>query len=167
MAGDPRDTMKPAFDVEKYAESLTGRERMATIVDEEATEQARIASVLMDSNPPAMPAVASDVEIIASQPPKFGDLGSEPAPPLEAADEVAFYRARLAPMSRVPSLVRPITELGGVIEDPKTAFVLGFVDGLLPLDTIVEVAGLPEAEALRILDRAIGQYVIAFRQQAF
>ena len=65
-------------------------------------------------------------------------------------------------MGRVPALVRKISELGPMIEDPKTAYILGFVDGLLPLDTIVEVAGLPELDTLRVLERAIEQRVIVF-----
>ena len=73
-----------------------------------------------------------------------------------------MLRARLAPMTRVPALTRKLTDLGPVIEDPKTAFVLGFVDGLLPLETIVEIAGLPELDTLRILDRAVDQYVVTF-----
>jgi hypothetical protein len=63
----------------------------------------------------------------------------------------------------VPALTRKLTELGPAIEDPKTAFILGFVDGLLPLETIVEVAGLPEIDTLRVLDRAVDQYLITFR----
>ena len=34
---------------------------------------------------------------------------------------------------------RETPQAGFVIEDPKTAFILGFVDGLLPLEMIVEV----------------------------
>src|SRR4051794_20702392 len=48
----PRETVRPAFDVERYAEDTVGRERLPTITDEVATEEARIASVLMDSTPP-------------------------------------------------------------------------------------------------------------------
>src|SRR5262249_4761608 len=81
---------------------------------------------------------------------------------LRPDEQLAILRARLAPMSRVPSLVRQITELGPVIEDPKTAYVLGFIDGLLPLETIIEVAGLPEIQALQILDRAIEQHLVRF-----
>lgn len=144
MAGIRGRDPKASFDVVKYAESLTPRERQTTIADAETTEQARIASVLMDSNPP-QPARAS-LQPHASQ------------------ADVALYRSRLAPMTRVPKLARKLTELGASIEDPKSAFVLGFVDGLLPLETIIEVAGLPELETLRILDRAIAQGAISFNK---
>ena len=152
----PGDTVRPAFDVERYAEDTVGRERLPTIVDEAATEEARIASVLMDSTPPrARPSGAPEVELAV----RYADVEA-----LDDDQQLAFLRARLAPTTRVPSLTRKITELGPLIEDPKTAYVLGFIDGLLPLETIVEVAGLPEIDTLRILDRAIDHYVITFRK---
>jgi hypothetical protein len=109
------------------------RERQSTLLDDDLTEQARLASVLIDSTPPSAP------------------------------DPAQAIRARLEPLSRVPELVKSITELGDDMREPKTAFVLGFIDGLLPLETIVEVTGLPEIETLQILDRLIAQGAIAFR----
>jgi hypothetical protein len=151
----PCETVRPAFDVERYAEDTIGRERLPTIVDEVATEEARIASVLMDSTPPrARGASPAEIEIAV----RYSEVEA-----LEDDEQLAFLRARLAPLTRVPALTRKITELGPLIEDPKTAYVLGFIDGLLPLETIVEVAGLPEVDTLRILDRAVDQYVITFR----
>lgn len=131
------------------------RERQPTILDEVATEQARLASVLMDSNPPAPPKKSPEPLRTAQS---MAPITYSPAD----RDELTLLRARLAPMTRVPVLTRKLTELGAVIEDPKTAYVLGFVDGLLPLETIVEVAGLPELDTLRILDRAADQHVLSF-----
>lgn len=150
----PRETVRPAFDVARYAEDTIGRERLPTIVDEAATEEARIASVLMDSTPPPASDGGSEIQIA---------VGYSEVEALEADQQLAFLRARLAPLTRVPALTRKITELGPLIQDPKTAYVLGFIDGLLPLGTIVEVAGLPEIDTLRILDRAVDQGVITFR----
>lgn len=149
----PRDTVRPAFDVERYAEDVVGRERLPTIVDEAATEEARIASVLMDSSPPHPRTSAPEIEIAV----RYSEVDA-----LNPDEQLAFLRARLAPMTRVPALTRKITELGPVIEDPKTAYVLGFIDGLLPLETIVEVAGLPEIDTLRILERAVDQHLVTF-----
>jgi hypothetical protein len=104
------------------------RERQNTLLDDDLTEQARLASVLIDSTPP------------------------------RAADS----RARLEPLDRIPALARSIAELGDDLEDPKTAFVAGFVDGVLPLETIIEVTGLPEGETIEILDRLITQGAIVF-----
>ncbi len=150
----PRDTVRPAFDVERYAEDTIGRERLPTITDEAATEEARIASVLMDSTPPKGRVSAPEIHVAV----QYAEVEA-----LEDGEQLAFLRARLAPMTRVPTLTREISQLGPLIEDSKTAYILGFIDGLLPLETIVEVAGLPELDTLRILDRAIEQYVITFR----
>lgn len=149
------ETVRPAFDVERYAEDTIGRERLPTMVDEVATEAARLASVLMDSAFPRDQGSAPKIELTTPR----RDLEA-----LGEKEQLALLRARLAPMTRIPSLTRKITELGSLIEDSKTAYILGFIDGLLPLETIVEVAGLPELDALRILDRAIDQYVITFRE---
>lgn len=129
-------TIKPAFDLTEYAKenAVPMRERAMTLCDDEATEQARLASVLIDSSPPP-------------------DPNSAPA-----------IRARLAPMSRVPVLAKSLSELGASIEEPRTAYVLGFVDGVLPLETIVEVTGMPELETLQILDRFVAQGAIIFQQ---
>lgn len=156
---EPRDTVKPAFDVERYAADVITRERLPTMIDEAATEEARIASVLMDSSPPmsrgrALPEPEPEVELAV----RYADVDA-----LGDEERLAFLRARLAPMTRVPSLARKLTELGPAIEDPKTAYVLGFIDGLLPLETIVEIAGLPEIDTLKVLDRAVEQYLITFR----
>lgn len=152
----PRETVRPPFDLEAYAEDVVGRERLPTIIDEAATEEARIASVLMDSTPPRARASAPEIEIA---------VGYSEVDALDPDEQLAFLRARLAPMTRVPSLARKLTELGPVIEDPKSAYILGFVDGLLPLETIVEVAGLPELDTLRILERAIDQHAVVFRRR--
>ena len=150
----PRETVRPPFDVERYAEDTIGRERFPTITDEAATEEARLASVLMDSTPPGGRASVPEIQLAV----RYAEVQAP-----DDEDQLAFLRARLAPMTRVPALTRKITELGHLIEDPKSAYLLGFIDGLLPLETIVEVAGLPELDTLRILDRAIDQYVITFR----
>ena len=110
------------------------RERLSTLVDDEVTEQARIASVLIESIPPH---------------------GGDP-------DGAAAMRARLAPLDRVPRSAKTIDELADDLKDPKTAFVLGFVDGVLPLETIIEVTGLPELDTLQILDRLVSAGAIVF-----
>lgn len=114
------------------------RDRQITYVDDDLTEQARLASVLIDSLPPEQPAEAVD------------------------PDGAQAIRARLFPLSRVPAAAKSIDELGDDLKDPKTAFVLGFIDGVLPLETIIEVTGLPELDTLRILERLIAQGAIVF-----
>lgn len=138
------------------------RERLVTITDEDALEAARRASVPTGVPPPRAPYAtkpepddpSASVDIDESE---FDvDL-------LPAEEQVAILRARLAPLTRIPTLTKRMTELGEIVEDPKTAYVLGFVDGLLPLETIIEVTGLPELETLRILDRLSAQQILSFR----
>ena len=91
------------------------------------------------------------------------DAGEEDLDTLDPAEQVAILSDRLAPLTRVPSLAKEMTQLGSLLEDPKTAFVLGFVDGILPLETIIDVTGLPELETLRVLDRMVAQSIVIFR----
>jgi hypothetical protein len=149
--------VRPAFDVQRYAEDVVRREALPTIIDPVATEEARIASVLMDSAPPRTAQGAT-----TAAPEMEVNVEYETVDALDPDEQLAFLRARLAPMKRIPALTRKLAELGPVIADPKMAYVLGFIDGVLPLETIVEVAGLPELETLNILERAIEQGAISF-----
>jgi len=144
-------TIRPPFDPVRFAEEAI-REPSPTITDEAATEEARITSVLMDSTPPsARLGSAPDLKV------KVADVELSP-------EELrAVLEERLEPLDRVPTLSRKLEELGALLEDPKTAYVLGFVDGLLPLETIIEVAGLPEMDTLKILDRALEHGAIFFK----
>jgi hypothetical protein len=164
VTASPTPTIVPAFDPEKYAEESEFRERMPTLTDDSLLEEARLQS--MRSMPPSRgPAVTarpgplptsrdSSVEI---------DTGESDLEALGDDDQIAILTVRLAPLTRVPVLSKEMTELGSVVEDPKTAYVLGFVDGLLPLETIIDVTGLPELETLRVLDRMIAQSVVMFK----
>lgn len=149
----PRPTVVPAFDPAKLAEESEVRERAPTITDEVLLEQARLESMAMQSGLPPRPPASSVVEI---------DAGEADLDALPEEDQAAILAARLSPLSRVPKLARSLTELGGLLEDPKTAYVLGFIDGLLPLETIIEVTGLPELDTLRVLDRMVNQGAVVF-----
>jgi hypothetical protein len=153
----PRPTVVPKFDPKKYAEDTEVRGRMPTVTDELALEQARVASLPSDAPPKARPRADSLVEI---------DAGEADLDALDEGEQVAILRARLHPIERTPKLARNLTELGELLEDPKTAYVLGFVDGILPLETIIEVTGLPELDTLRVLDRMVAQGIVVFDANA-
>lgn len=123
----PVPTVKPPADDEPF------RERQITYVDDDLTEQARIASVLIES-----------------------------VPPRDDASESVRIRTRLFPLDRIPTLAKSIDELPADLREPRTAFVLGFIDGVLPLETIIEVTGLPEPETISILERLIAQGAVIF-----
>lgn len=170
----PTPTIRPEFSPEKYAEESEFRERMPTLTDDSLLEEARLQS--MHSNaPPArspMPSASGMTATTARPGPPDSvavdsaveiDMGESDLDSLDVGDQVAILLSRLMPLSRVPVLARAMAELGAVVEDPKTAYVLGFIDGLLPLETIVEVTGLPELETLHVLDRMVSLGVVTFK----
>lgn len=160
-----RPTVIPKYNPPQHAEEAKIRERMSTLTDESALEDARLQSFPTNAPPPRRPMSTlpgplvpnprdSSVEI---------DVGEDDFDALGAADQVAILRAGLMPLSRVPRLARQLSEMGTALEDPKTAYVVGFVDGILPLETIVDVTGLPELDTLRVLDRLASQGILLFR----
>jgi hypothetical protein len=168
---EERATVIPSFDPQRLADESELRARMPTISNEDLLEAARLAT--LKTAPPVRGAVSGTV----TAPPTGGAVTAPPAstvtaPPagdldaLESMDEgeqIAFFVKRLSPTARVPELARPVAQLGSSISDPKTAYVAGFVDGVLPLETIVDVTGLPQLEPLRILDKMVSQGIIVFR----
>lgn len=185
---DPRPTVVPAFDVEKYAKTADEfsevRARMATVTDEAALdaalEESRKAGksdealtapppppdhaadgepALADSRVIAKAGRAADAEVeVGVAHVELGDLGE-----LDVDEQIAILRDRLGPLTRVPRLSRPVTELGELVEDSRTAFAIGFIDGLLPLEAILDVTGLPELEVLQIFDRLVSNGAVVFR----
>jgi hypothetical protein len=145
-----------------YAESSEIRERMPTLIDDEALEEARLQSLPSNLPPPRGRASTVPGPLTAEPKDSVAEVDADEADvdELSADEQAAILRDRLAPLSRVPSLARPMTELGALLEDPKTAYVLGFVDAVLPLETIIEVTGLPELDTLRVLDRMLQQGVL-------
>ena len=141
---------------------------MPTLTDEAALEHARRLSLPSNAPPPrstqrsTMPGPLdnprdSSVEIDVSED-DFDALGPEV--------QIEVLRASLSPLGRVPMLARQLTEIGSALEDPKTAYIVGFVDGILPLETIIDVTGLSELDTLRVLDRLVLQGILIFRTPA-
>jgi hypothetical protein len=163
----PIPTIIPHYDPSQYAQESEIRDRMPTLTDETALEHARLQSLPSIMPPPRRPMSTVPGPLLdAGRNPRDSsveiDTGEEDLESLDASEQVAILSARLAPLTRVPSLAKDMAQLGALLEDPKTAYVLGFVDGLLPLETIVDVTGLPELETLRVLDRMVAQSVVVF-----
>ena len=176
VTSSPIPTIIPAFSPEQYAEETEFRERMPTLTDDSLLEEARLQSMRSNAPParPTMPsAAAAPTTTTATTTARPGppspdssveiDTGESDVESLGVDDQVAILSVRLSPLTRVPVLAKEMTELGSVVQDPKTAYVLGFIDGLLPLETIIEVTGLPELETLRVLDRMIALSVVTFK----
>ncbi len=170
VTGSPTPTVRPAFSVEQYAEETEFRERMPTLTDDSLLEEARLQSMRSNAPParpamPAGPATARPGPLVAGSRDSSVeiDTGEADLEALGVDDQVAILSVRLSPLTRVPVLSKALGELGAAVEDPKTAYVLGFIDGLLPLETIVEVTGLPELETLRVLDRLVSLSAVTFK----
>jgi hypothetical protein len=82
-----------------------------------------------------------------------------PAPAPEDEDEEQVL-ARLGGGDAVPTLALGEAELREAALDHRAGFVLTFVDGMCPLDSLLYSTGLPRAEVLRILDRLVRAGVI-------
>ena len=166
----PIPTIIPQYDPSQYAEESEIRERMPTLTDETALEHARLQSLPSNMPPPRRPMSTVPGPLLdAGRNPRDSsveiDTGEEDLESLDASEQVTILSSRLAPLTRVPSLARDLVQLGSLLEDPKTAYVLGFVDGLLPLETIIDVTGLPELETLRVLDRMVAQSIVVFHRR--
>jgi hypothetical protein len=61
------------------------------------------------------------------------------------------FQAFLGDLHRTPVLARPLHELASSPISPRAAFLLSRVDGLLSLDEILDVSGMPSMEAYRYL----------------
>lgn len=75
-------------------------------------------------------------------------------------------RATLGSLRRVPRLARPLPELRERIRGTRHAYLLAFVDGILTLEAIVTLVGLPEAEALGILHHAVVDGLVVLSPEA-
>lgn len=181
VTASPTPTVRPAFNPEQYAEETEFRERMPTLTDDSLLEEARLQSMRSNAPPPPrsrMPsnpgstAATAPPPAMTARPPAAAtsrdsaveiDTGESDLESLGDGDQVAILASRLSPLSRVPVLAKELSDLGAAVEDPKTAYMLGFIDGILPLETIIDVTGLPELETLRVLDRMISLGVVIFK----
>lgn len=67
-------------------------------------------------------------------------------------DTIMFvFQGYLGDMNRTPVLARPLHQLGDTTINPRAAFLLSRIDGLLTLEEILDVSGMPRLEAFRYL----------------
>ena len=57
----------------------------------------------------------------------------------------------LGDLSRTPQLARPLHELASAPISPRAAFLLSRIDGMISIDEILDVSGMPRLEAYRHL----------------
>lgn len=71
--------------------------------------------------------------------------------------------AKLGPLTRVPMVVVPRTQMRWLSLDHRAGFVLSLVDGSSSVEMILDVSGMPRLDALRILQELVAQKIVAFR----
>ncbi|HEY5936299.1 MAG TPA: hypothetical protein VIU61_16725 [Kofleriaceae bacterium] len=64
---------------------------------------------------------------------------------------MAVLTSFLGNLERIPVLARPLHELANAPISPRAAFLLSRVDGILSLEEILDVSGMPRIEAMRYL----------------
>lgn len=74
-----------------------------------------------------------------------------------------MYTARIGPLDRVPVVMVGRDQLRWLSIDHRAGFVLSLVDGVSSLEMILDVSGMPELDALRILSELAQQRIISFR----
>ncbi len=140
---EKRPTVVPKFDVESYARTATApaprkRSPFPTMTDDALLEAARRASMARTSPPPPM-------ETPPEIPPPPG--GEDPMGVLGSLDSVP----------RHAMVSEELTKLG---LDHHSGFMLALVDGVLSFETIIDVCGMPRAEAVRVLAQLVKRGII-------
>lgn len=97
-------------------------------------------------------------------------LADKPGHPaaLEAAETCRdvlgkMYRARIGSLDRVPTVTVARDQMRWLSIDHRAGFVLSLVDGVSTVEMILDVSGMPELDALRILSELVQQRIITFR----
>jgi hypothetical protein len=151
--GVERPTLVPKFDVEGFAMRVSGEIRgpQATITDEAAVEAARLQS--LPSAPPA--------RVPSETPPKDASKGAGKATPAAGLQEVKDPMDVLGSLSFVPRHIISVDQLTRMQLDHHAGFLLTLVDGVLSFETIIDVCGMPRADALRVLADLVRRGVIS------
>ena len=74
-----------------------------------------------------------------------------------------MYTTRIGPLDRVPVVMVARDQLRWLSIDHRAGFVLSLVDGVSSLEMILDVSGMPELDALRILSELAQQRILSFR----
>jgi len=74
-----------------------------------------------------------------------------------------MYTARIGPLDRVPLVEVKRDQLRWLSIDHRAGFVLSLVDGVSSLEMILDVSGMRELDALRILYELVQQRIISFQ----
>jgi hypothetical protein len=82
------------------------------------------------------------------------------SPPSAARETESALLQRLGPVTRVPRVVSGAAK-GNL--DHRAGFLLTFVDGMSPIEDILDASGLPRLDVLEVLADLLAKGVIAVR----
>ncbi len=132
-----RPTMPPSFDVEQYAKD----------------SDARIAKAAPVASPPA------EEEAVTPQTPQ-SEMRLLTRPKMGA---VLTNDAWARSMTGAPVVCITPAQLKRLPLDHRAGFLLSLMDGTVDLETLVEIAGMPREDALRIARDLFDSGVVDFR----
>jgi hypothetical protein len=140
-----RPTLPPAFDVAQYAKDSDARIASATPVDPPPRDEADQSSTAEASA--AESTARSEIRLV-----------TRPMMAPAMTDEAWARTVR-----GVPVVVMSAELLKRLPLDHRAGFVVSMMDGLLDLDTLVEVASMPRDEVLRVVRDLHESGVVEFR----
>lgn len=74
-----------------------------------------------------------------------------------------MYSAKVGSLDRVPSVIVPRTQLRWLSIDHRAGFILSLIDGTSTVEMVLDVAGMPRLDSLRILHELVERRIVAFR----
>jgi hypothetical protein len=122
------------------------RSNMPTLVDAAQLEAARLESMRRSSIPPAR------TETVAARSPE-AEINVEWVPESELDSEALFsdYVTALGAFSRVPFVKVRFDELSTLSMDHRMGFLVALIDGASSIQSILDVAAMPQREVLHAL----------------
>lgn len=152
----PKETpTRPSMQAVRLAEE----ERIAStsVGEREEVSQARRRDEAESGVVAAAARVAPERESAAShargqqRPPPVPGGAVRARPRSDAASEVSQVARRIE--KQVPRMLVGMKDISKFPIDPRSAFLLGYVDGSLSVEEIIDLCAMPASEALELVDR--------------
>jgi len=74
-----------------------------------------------------------------------------------------MYAAKIGSLDRIPTVLVPRTQMRWLSIDHRAGFILSLIDGTSTIEMVLDVAGMPRLDSLRILHELAQRRIVAFR----
>jgi hypothetical protein len=74
-----------------------------------------------------------------------------------------MYAAKIGSLDRIPMVLVAHTQMRWLSIDHRAGFVLSLIDGTSTVEMLLDVAGMPRLDSLRILHELVERRIVAFR----